>query len=302
MLTAMRAGLAAAVGAVATSAVACGMEGPDDRFDRAPPDLRVVGSRPQNFALDVGTEISIDLCFDAEVDPRSLDDFDVLISSGTAIFDTQLELQLFPYRPPGRRDGVITAGPAWCEGSVLSARAPGRLRAGATFRLRMTPTARGWDGGELRTDGTGWVEEAEGELRYTVEFRTDPDDDPDAPLPVDPEISLATLFEPGEVFDPERGLCSCHTDLDDVASRRLDLRSASRAYDDLVLSDRIFGTGSPMVSPERPANSYLIQKLVHTDDGEALWRVQGGPMPPEGPLDIQDRARVAQWIAAGAAP
>jgi len=258
----------------------------------------------------VSTEISIDLCFNDEVDPRSLVPFDAIISSGTAFFDTEVELQLFPYRPPGSRTGIATQQAAWCRGSVLSARPQSRLRPNTTYRLRLRPTPRGWAGDHLDTATPGWVDEGEDtdgdvdedDLRYTVEFRTGDDDDPDAAIAADPDLSLADLFEPGEVFDPERALCSCHLLPEDPASSRLDLRSPARAFEDLVTNDRVFDTGFRMVSPGRPSNSYLIQKLVHERSGGTLWRVSGDPMPPEDPLDATDRNRIAQWIAAGALP
>lgn len=291
-------------------ATACGSVDDDPRLRRDPGELRIQRSVPTPFAETVDPEISIDLCFNDQVDPRSLDEFDAIISSGTAFFDTNVEIQLFAYRPPGRRTGVATEDEPWCRGSVLSARPQTRLRGNATFRLRLEPTPRGWAGDRLDTDTKGWIDESEDtdgsgdqeQLRYTVEFRTGPVDDPDAPIARDPEIRLTDLFAPGEVFDPERGLCSCHLDPEDPANQRLDLRSPTRAFEDLVMNDRVFDTGFTMVSPGRPADSYLIQKLVHESDGGALWRVSGRPMPPSGPLPIPDRGRIAQWIAGGALP
>ena len=58
------------------AAAGCGGAYEDGRFDRDPKDVRILKSFPENLARDVDPEISIDLCFNRELDPRSLDDFD----------------------------------------------------------------------------------------------------------------------------------------------------------------------------------------------------------------------------------
>ena len=61
-------------------------------------------------------------------------------------------------------------------------------------------------------------------------------------------------------------------------------------------------TGFPMVSPRRPAESYLVQVLLRDDAGEALHGVRGGPMPPDAPLAHADMTLIVRWIEGGALP
>ncbi|HLT34736.1 MAG TPA: hypothetical protein VK034_00590, partial [Enhygromyxa sp.] len=74
------------------------------------------------------------------------------------------------------------------------------------------------------------------------------------------------------------------------------------AWSALVLRTGLEPTGFPMVTPRRPAESYLVHKLLRTDDGGPLHALHGVPMPPDNPLPHADLVRIAHWIADGARP
>jgi hypothetical protein len=126
---------------------------------------------------------------------------------------------------------------------------------------------------------------------------TDGDEDPpDVPAP-----TLAELFAPGQVFDPDNPACSCHRE-PGLAQERVDLSTPQAAFADLVLAADTRSTGFRMVSPERPSESYLIQTLLRDPDGTALYGVLGEPMPPDEPLPHADMTALALWIEGGALP
>jgi hypothetical protein len=55
-----------------------------------------------------------------------------------------------------------------------------------------------------------------------------------------------------------------------------------------------------MVSPRRPSESFLIHKLLRDEDGHAIYRVSGDPMPPDEGLPHADLSAIAIWIETGA--
>lgn len=275
----------------------------EDRFEPTGEEIAIVSTVPQNGATGVDPRAQFDICFSAPVDPRAVEEFDARLTSGVVTYDTELTLQLFPWRPPGQRDGINTED--WCPGSVLSVRAKSELIGGLLYRLRLAPTASGWAGESLDTTTPGWsaVDEETGSQSFFLEFTVEPDDpdDPDEPDDPDP-IGLSELFEPGEIFDPLDGACGCHQREDELARDLLDLSTPQIAFGSLVLDTRARSTGSPLVAQRRPSNSYLIQKLQRTDEGHALLGVLGEAMPLEGSVSVEQMSRLAVWIATGAAP
>ena len=280
------------------------------RFPLVSERLTIARTIPEPGAV-IALDAQIDFCFSGYVDPRALDDFDASLTSGRVGFDTQLELQLFAWRPPGAAFGSSTE--AWCPGSVLSIRPRVPLRPGALHRVRLSPSAVGWAGEGLDISAPGWVEDEDGPA-YLLEFIVDPEavvegSDSDADSDTgsegdsesEPAPTLRDLFGPGQVFALEHPACSCHREAG-LAQERLDLRDPDAAFADLVLPTGLMATGFPMVAPRRPSESYLVQTLLRTPDGSALYGVLGEPMPPDEPLPHPDMVMIVRWIEGGALP
>ncbi len=280
----------------------CGEARDHPRFAGEPPALEIVETVPAPGADDAAPTTRIDLCLSAEIDPRALDDFDATLHSANLLFDTQQELQLVSWRAPASPTEL--ASERWCPGSVLSLTPAGPLQPGLTYRVQLRPALLGWAGESLDTDDERWSLTPEGELRWFYEFRVA--GSPADPLPDDaPELgpgpSLTALFEPGEIFDPARAACGCHQTPGELAQARLDLSDPQTAWSELVLRPGLEPTGFPLISPRRPAESYLLHKLTRTAEGEALIGIHGEAMPPDEPLAHADLVRVTHWIHDGAA-
>lgn len=277
------------------------------RFPLVSERLTIVRTIPEPDAV-IALDAQLDFCFSGYIDPRALDDFDVSVSSGGVVFDTQLDLQLFAWRPPGAAVGSSSS--AWCPGSVLSVHPRVPLRPGALHRARLQPSAVGWAGEQLDVTTPGWVQDEAGPA-FLLEFTVDPDavsedttgDDTDTDGEDDPSApTLTDLFAPGRVFAADNPTCDCHRAGDDLARARLDLSDPDTAFADLVLPSRLLSTGFPMVAPRRPAESYLVQVLLRDDEGGALHGVRGEPMPPDEPAAHADMVALVRWIEGGALP
>ncbi len=287
----------AAFGATLAIAGACTRVSDSSRFEPISERIEIVETIPAPGATDVPTDAQVDFCFSGYLDPRALDDFDASLSSGQVTFDTQLELQLFAWRPPGAASGASTA--AWCPGSVVSLRAKRPLLPGVLHRARLLPSAVGWAGEQLDITTPGWV--VGDETAFMLEFLVGADDDDKGETP-EPAPTLTDLFTSGAVFAADNPSCSCHREAGNLARERLDLSTAEDAFAGLVLAARTFSTGFPMVSPRRPSESYLVQVLLRDADGHALREVLGDPMPPDAPLPHADMVAIVRWIEGGALP
>jgi hypothetical protein len=281
----------------------CGEAREHPRFEAEVGTLEIVETIPAPGSSDADPGTRIDLCLSAEVDPRALDDFDVTLHSADLVFDSQQEVQLFSWRAPGSRSELATT--RWCPGSVVSLTPASPLQPGLIYRVQLRPALLGWAGESLDTTQDGWALTVEGELRWFFEFRiagspTDPPPEQLPELPAGP--TLTELFEPGEIFDPERAACGCHQREDELARARLDLSDPDTAWSSLVLRTGLEATDFPMITPRRPGESYLIHKLLRTDTGEGLHALRGEPMPPEQPIPHADLVAIAHWIADGALP
>lgn len=264
--------------------------------------LEIITTAPPAGAVGVAPTVRIDLCMSGRIDPRSLDEVDANISSGGALTDTELSVQLVPWLAPGIEQPPEDRSTPWCEGSVLSVQPRAPLRSGARHRMRLLPSAVGWAGESISTEGPQWVDNGEGDDRYTLEFTIDPDppgERPGAEPEVEP-VTLHDLFEPAGPFDPERALCGCHRDPEDLALARLDLREPTSAFEDLLGSSRPRDTGFAMVAPRDPSQSFLVHKLLRDDEGSALHGVLGAPMPPDDPVPYEDLLAIVAWIDDGA--
>jgi hypothetical protein len=210
-----------------------------------------------------------------------------------------------PWMGSGGDPLAADAHAPWCPGSVLSITPKAPLQAGVLYRVRLRPTVLGWRGELLDTEAAGWAElEDPDDVHFGVEFtiaETIPSEEGDEPFEAAPTPTLGDLFAPGAVFDPERGSCGCHTDVGDLAHTLLDLRTAATAFESLVVPTRLRDTGFPMVTPRRPSESFLLQKLLRDDGGEAIHGVLGEPMPPERMIEYLDYVQIARWIEGGAA-
>lgn len=243
----------------------------------------------------------IDVCLSAEVDPRALETFDATLHSGPLTFDAEVDVALFSWLAPGSRTELSVE--RWCPGSVISLTPGGVLQPGLRYRVRLRPALLGWAGESLDTEQDGWLIDTEGELLWFLEFRVagSTADDPPEDIPqLEPGPTLTQLFAPGEVFDPERGACSCHQGGDELASARLDLSDPQTAWTELVLRTGLEATDFPMVTARRPSESYVLHKLLRTSEGEPLHTLHGEPMPPDEPLPHADLVRIAHWIEGGA--
>lgn len=287
----------AALGVALAFAGACTRASDTSRFEPISDRLEIVETIPAPGATDVPPDAQVDFCFSGYLDPRALDDFDASLSSGQVVFDAQLELQLFAWRPPGAVSGASTT--AWCPGSVVSLRAKRPLLPGVLHRVRLLPSAVGWAGEQLDLTTPGWV--AGDNPSFMLEFLVGPDDD-DKGEPAEPAPTLTDLFAPGGVFAADNPSCSCHREADNLARARLDLSTPADAFADLVLAAQTRSTGFPMVSPRRPSESYLVQTLLRDEAGHALRDVLGDPMPPDAPLPHADMVALVRWIEGGALP
>jgi len=303
-----RGGQRSAIAAVSLAAlVGCTRVSDHERFEGPDETLEILASAPQPGELDVDPDLRIDLCLSGRIDPRSIGQLDATVSSGGAVTDSELSVQLAPWLAPGRPEPPDDLDEPWCGGSVLSIEPKAELTPGARFRLRLVPSAVGWAGESLSTEGPQWVtDEGAGQPRYVLEFTVDPSPrtmPPNRPAPPPPPpVTLRDLFRDGRPFDPSTTTCSCHRDPDDLALARLDLRTPASAHAALVGSARPRDTGFAMVAPRDPSRSFLVQKLLRDEHGEALYGVLGEPMPPDEPLAYADLLAIVQWIADGAEP
>jgi hypothetical protein len=294
-------------GLVAVLLGLCGCTRVSDRsrFEGSDETLEILATSPQPGEAGVDPDVRVDLCLSGPVDPRSLEDVDATVSSGAAVIDSELSLQIVPWLAPGQDRPPEDVDAPWCSGSVLSIDPQAPLLAGVAYRMRLVPSAVGWAGEALSSEGPGWVPPSadDEDPHFVLEFTVDPDPE-GGPRPgePDPPVSLRELFEAGGPFDPARATCGCHRDPDDLAFRRLDLRDPDTAYRALLGSSAPRDTGFAMVAPRRPSESFLVHKLLHDPDGEALYGVLGDAMPPDEPLAYADLLAIVQWIADGAEP
>jgi hypothetical protein len=274
----------------------------EDRWPPRPDLLAVASTVPVAEAADVCPDVRLELCFSRAVDPRSVREIDASVSSGASQVDSDVEVQLVPWRGPGGGDLPSDAQFPWCPGSVVSVTPGVELVGGVLYRLRLDPNVSGWAGEVLDTDAPGWTEGTDGIVRFDLEFTVAADATPGCPGPSpEPEpITLGDLFAGGGPLDPVRGECHCHTQAGELAHARLDLSDADAAYAGLVLDPELRETGFPMVSPRSPSESFLLQKLMRDEDGEALHGILGDAMPQDGPLPYLDVAAIASWIDGGA--
>ena len=273
------------------------------RFNGNPDTLEIVRTVPESRTL-VDPDVQVRLCFNRIIDPASLTDVDAVMASGNSVTDTALRLELRPWTAPDGEDIDPASTSPWCNGSVVTVTPREDLVGGVRYRMRFDDAVTGWRGEEADVEGEGWMfNDAGTDASFFLEF--DVDDTlrpPEEPQPAPDPLSLEVLFEPGAVFDPQRATCSCHRDEADIASALLDLRTPTSAFEDLVFETRLQETGYPMVTPRRPSESFLIQKLVRVDR-EALDGVHGAAMPlGDDPLPYGDFAMIARWIDEGAAP
>jgi hypothetical protein len=284
--------------------IGCTRVSDEERFEPSGEEIAIVQTVPERGAIDVVRTVQIDLCWSGLVDPRSVGDIDALIASGEEFVDTDLAVQLWPWRPPANAVGSGTAEP-WCSGSVLSVTPAVELTAGVQYRLRLEDDIVGWAGEEIDTDSPGWIADPNVGDLFFLEFTVaenappPPGDDP----PEHEPVLLSDLFATGGPFDPARGLCSCHTGADERAQALLDLSTPDAAFEDLVLPPRVRDTGFAMVTPRIPSESFLLHKLLRDPDGTAIHGVLGDPMPKgEAPLPYPDYVALARWIEDGALP
>ncbi|MBK8261793.1 MAG: hypothetical protein IPK80_10690 [Nannocystis sp.] len=278
---------------VAACAAACAWPSDVERFATPEERLELLSTSPAHGDT-AAPAARIDLCFSRLADPRTLGAFDVTLSSGGVIFDVDVDLQIFAWRPP---TGEELGEAPWCPGSVVSIRPRTPLVTGILYRVRLRPSLRGWAGELLDVTTPGWQPVPGGEAAFTLEWTPGPPSEPEGEA--EPPRTLRELFAPGGVLDPARGLCGCHREPYGLASELLPLRAPQEAFDALVLPTALRSTGYRMVAPHRPSESFLIHKLLRDDD-DVLDFVHGSAMPLPGPLPYRDLVEIARWIEDGA--
>ncbi len=284
---------------------ACAWIDEEHRFDDEDPTLRLLESYPANGAVGVAPASQIDFCFSRTIDPGSVGTFDVILVSGLNIFDVEVSLQLFAWRPP-QGQGALPEAP-WCPGSVLTLRPRSEMRGDADYRVRLRPFVVGWGGESLDLLREPWQQLDDGRWAAYVEFSVAPspeeeEEEPGEGAPQPPPITLGDLYDAGGPFDPARALCSCHGVDGELAQERLDLSTPELAFEALVLDQTRASTGYPRVTPAQPSESFLIHKLLRDPDGAPLHAVRGAAMPPDEPLPYPDMVMIARWIEDGALP
>jgi len=288
----------AAAGVAAAGVAACAWPSDAERFPTPEERLEIVATAPAQGDT-AAPAARIDLCLSRLADPRTLGAFDATLSSGGVIFDVELDLQIFAWRPPTGED--LGEAP-WCPGSVVSIQPRTPLVPGVLYRVRLRPSLRGWAGELLDVTTPGWHPLPGGEAAFTLEWTPTlgPTDDEDEDQgEAEPPRTLRELFAPGGALDPARGLCSCHLEPYGLARELLPLQDPGRAFEALVLPTALHSTGYRMVAPQRPSESFLIHKLLR-DEGEVLDFVHGSAMPLPGPLPYRDLVEIARWIEDGA--
>ena len=288
---------------VASQISACAWIDDESLYGDEEPTLSLLESFPANGAVGVEAKSQIDFCFSRTIDPKSVGTFDVILVSGVNIFDVEVSLQLFAWRPPAGQ-GALPEEP-WCPGSVLTLRPRSEMRGDADYRVRLRPFVVGWGGESLDLLREPWEQLDDGRWATYVEFRVAPevsDEDPGEGAPEPAPITLSDLYDAGGPFDPARALCSCHGVDGDLAHERLDLSTPELAFEGLVLDQELASTGYPRVTPAQPSESFLIHKLVRDPDGAPLHAVRGAVMPPNEPLEYPDMVMIARWIEDGALP
>ena len=285
--------------------IGCTRVSDEERFEPIAEVIAIVQTVPEAGAIEVERTVQIDLCWSGLVDPRSVGDIDALITSGEQFVDTELAVQLWPWRPPANAAGSNPPEAPWCSGSVLSVTPKAELTAGVQYRLRLEDDIVGWAGEAVDTDREGWIDDDAGGSLFFLEFTVvdDPVPPPGGEPPEGEPVLLSDLFAAGGPFDPARGLCSCHAGGDELAQGLLDLSTPEAAFEDLVLPPRVRDTGFAMLTPRIPSESFLLHKLLRDPDGTAIHGVLGEPMPKDGdPLPYADYVALARWIEDGALP
>lgn len=109
-----------------------------------------------------------------------------------------------------------------------------------------------------------------------------------------PVVAAPTLDEiQASVFGPSCSSGGCHSGGGASPPTILDLTTAQGSFDSMVGVDSIQASGTPVVDPGDPANSYLMQKLNGTAG-------VGQRMPIGAPLNPALIEDVRQWILADA--
>ena len=276
---------------------ACAWVSDAERYPAPEDRLEIVTTTPAAGATAVDPTARIDLCLSGLADPASLGDLDATLSSGSVVFDIDLDLQLFAWRPPL---GAAATDRPWCPGSVVSLRPRAPLRSGTRYRVRLRPTLHGWGGEPLDVSTPGW--QGDDDPIFDLEFMVAPTAPGGAEEadPPPPPRTLRDLFADGGPFDPARGLCSCHREPYGLARERLALNTPDAAFLALVVDDTPRSTGYPRIAAHRPSESFLIHKLLRDDEGEPLHGVRGAAMPLPGAIPYPDLAAIARWIEDGA--
>lgn len=226
------------------------------------------------------------LCFSGRLSPASISPGVVSLSSGSRNYDSRLEFDLVDWKEPQ------SARPR-CSGSLLRVFPPEPLSPNTRYRLRIVDRLRDWEGLTLPSEGDPrWVTRDDTRL-LMVEFFTG--EHPLSPTPEPPPTTFRSLFEPKAVFGPNSPSCGCH-----LQAGSFDLRDPQALYEQLRYGTH--ASGQPWIAPGFPSSSYLIFKLLRTDDGHALAGIAGDPMPPQLPLAPKHFAQIASWIEDGALP
>lgn len=297
---------------------ACAIPADSGRYASPEADLRIVETVPAHDQMVFEREVRVDLCLNKVLDPATFSPDLLRLRSGSVFYDSDVELELLNWRDPGSE---TSAQRPWCAGSVLRIAPRSPLPVGIRYRVLLQDGLKSWQGGRFATDQSGWVHPTPSDTEgidepdfdpdsldpyFVVEFEvaSDAAESPEDPPPETP-LHLTELFEPGHVFDPLAGGCTCHADPVYPVVDLLDLRTPERAYQDLVLDGRPSSIDSRRVVAGAAYASYVVHKLGRLNPdasgvGQPLERIVGSSMPPLERISAAHLAELSRWIDEGA--
>ena len=127
------------------------------------------------------------------------------------------------------------------------------------------------------------------------------DGDGDGDMTGDGDGDMGLSFE-ADVFPIINASCSCHVN---GAPGGLEMPDAATAYANLVDVSAGQAPDLSRVEPGAPADSYMLQKIMGTQDGISPANAQMPKSPGEAmsanPLSDADQTLISDWIADGAA-
>jgi len=162
--------------------------------------------------------------------------------------------------------------------------------------------ATGDGDGDMTGDGDGdMTGDGDGDMTGDGDGDMTGDGDGDGDMTGDGDGDMGLSFE-ADVFPIINASCSCHVN---GAPGGLEMPDAATAYANLVDVSAGQAPDLSRVEPGAPADSYMLQKIMGTQDGISPANAQMPKSPGEAmsanPLSDADQTLISDWIADGAA-